>query len=292
MSSDVVRQRELRIKYQTNRDIKAYSLFVWLKNQTKAGIIHNYEQQHVEICQALKISRASFYNYLRTAEKLQLITRQDGNLKLAGWNKVIDHFSLPSRTFTTIYYDTENPKQKLSLIIEALEFEENKEKQQKAITNKIAKNPSVKSAFELFCHYNNIQAEFTPDNLAIVRRLIFQNGTAESIYKSLMYSVNPEFYRNSSTIASAHGYKSPRLTTYLKYKLQRSGIAIIKKGNKLACSYKNNRIEGKERGKNENGTLFFKVNEKQKIWFEPDQVIISQFLFNPPPAEHPQKSHI
>lgn len=292
MSSDVVKQRELRVKYQTNRDIKAYSLFVWLKNMTPAGVIHNYEKQHAEICQALKISRASFYNYLRTAETLKLIVRQNGNLKLSGWDKVIDQFTLPSKTFTTIYYDTENPKQKLSLIIEALEFEENKEKQQRAITNKIAKNPSVKSAFELFCQYNNIQAEFTPDNLAIVRRLIFQNGTAESIYSSLMYSVNPEFYRNSSSIAAAHGYKSPRLTTYLKHKLQKSGVAIIKKGNKQACSYKNNRIDGKERGKNENGTLYYKVNEKQKVWFEPDQVIISKFLFNPPPAPEPQNPQI
>lgn len=287
LSSDVVKLRKLRNRYETNRDIKAYSLFVWLKSMSVSGFIHNYGKQLDSICGPLKISRATFYNYLNTAEDLQLIERNNGRLKLASWDKVVETLSLPEKTFRTIYYDTENQKQKLSLILEALEFEENKEKQEKAITNKIAKHPQVKSAFELFCRTHGITAEFTPDNLSKVKREAYKYGSAASIYSVIMNTVNPEVYRNASSIASAHGYKSPRLTTYLKTKLKRASLAVVSKGQKNVCSYAKNRIEGKERGKNENGTLYYRVKEKQKIWFEPDRVQISQFLFTAPPPKPP-----
>jgi len=283
MSSEVVRQREQRAVYFTNRKLKAYTLFVWLKNMTESGYIHNYEDQGVEICSALKISRASYYNYLREAETLQLLKRRNGRIELAGWEKVVEAFSLPEKSFTTIYYDVNNPKEKLSIIIEALEFVENKEKQQLAVTSKIAKNPKVKAAFELYCQLHGLKAEFNEQNLAYVRMRIFQKGSAESIYEALMNTVNPEFYRNSLTIAAAHGYKSPKSATYLKRKLQKAGIAYISKGNKSVCSYSKNRIEGVERGKNENGTLYYQVKEKVKVWYQPDKVTISEFLFSAPP---------
>lgn len=284
LSSEAVRHRKLRTRYETNRDLKAYALFIWLKNLTRAGIIHNYEKQSAEICSGLKITRATFYKYLNYAEEICLIKRKSGNLELSSWSTVMDQLYITDKIFTTVYYDTTNRKQTLPLILEALEFEENKEKQEASIRIKIAKNPQIRSAFELFCQIHNIKAEFTPDNLAAVQKDIFKYGASESIYPALMDKVNPKIYRNSSSIASAHGYKSPRLTTYLKRKLSNAGIAVILKSSKSACSYKKDRIEGKERGKNANATTFYNRQEKQKIWFEPDTIKISQFLFTPPPA--------
>lgn len=283
LSSEAVRKRTLRTRYETNRDLKAYALYIWLKNMTRAGIIHNYEKQSNEICSGLKITRATFYKYLNYAEQICLIKRKNGRLELASWSSVMEQLYITEKVFTTVYYDTTNEKQRLPLILEALEFEENKEKQEASIRIKIAKNPQVKTAFDLYCHLTGTKAEFSVNNLAWARSQIFISGTAASIYPALMDKVNPKIYRNSSTIAAAHGYKSPRLTTYLKRKLSSAGIATILKSSKSACSYKKDRVEGKERGKNANATTYYNRNEKQKIWFEPDTVIINQFLFNAPP---------
>jgi hypothetical protein len=303
MSSDVVRLRVERNKFQTNRAIKAYSLYTWLKNMTRAGYIHHYEKQLPDICKALKISRTSFYNYLREAESLNLIKRGRGRLQLSSWDFVAEELFIVDKTFTTINYDLDNRKQKLHHCIEALEFEENREKQNTAVAHKIAKNPQVKSAFDLWCSTNNVQLPFNLENLAKVRTKIFASGSAASIYPALMYSVNPEFYRNSCTIAKAHNYKSQLLTTYLKKKLQLAGLIIVRKGAQTACMYNKDKKKGRERGKNELGTTFYKVKDKANIWYEPDKVSVSPFLIHQPGAEeqkmtpetlisHPSKTNL
>lgn len=281
LSSDVVRFRAIRHKYETNRAIKAYSLWVLLKNETESGIIHHYEKQLPYLLELLKVSRATFYNYLRYAEQLKLIERQGGTIKLASYQSVIDDLCLIDKSFIYINYDLTHEKQKIEHILNTLEFHENSEKQAKAIEVKISKNSIIMAAFNLFWFgRGQPNIPFNLDNLKKVQKILFESGAAERIYIPLMELVNPEIFRNSATIAAAHKYKARRLVTYLKRKLKKAGLIGIYKGDNPTCFYDKNSQEGIQRGKNPNAFCFYNSKDKTKVWHKPHSIIINPFLFS------------
>lgn len=278
LGTEAVRKRELRIKNQTNRDIKAYAFWTFLKNQTESGFLHRYHEQIDTFLPLLKISYGTFYTYLKYAEQLNLVTRQEGALKLASYDFVMKQLDIFEKDFYIVNYDTEHPKQKIEHILNALEFQENSEKQEKAIEVKISKNSIIKSAFQLYWIQQGVQMEFNLHNLKKTQQLIFEAGAADRIYIPLMELVNPEIFRNSRTIAAAHNYKARRLVTYLKRKLKRGGLVGVYNNEKAVCRYNKNKVEGNTRGKNENAFCFYNPKDKEKYWSKPQTVIINPTL--------------
>lgn len=279
LSTEIVRMRETRIKYQTNRNIKAYALYTWLKNKTEAGIIHHYDKQLTALLDGSNISRSSFYRYLSIAEDLKLIKRKNGNLKLTGYQAILEDLFIHEKKFTYINFDTE--KHKLDHIFNVLEVSENKKRQEKAIEVKISKHPLVLSAFKLFwISQGKPDQVFNLVNLQKAQKIIFETGTAERIYKPLMYSVNPEFNRCSNTIATAHNYKSPKSVTYFKRKLVKSKLISVLDVINPICAYNKNRIDGVQRGKNENANYVpYDPKKRHTTWYKPQQIIINPLLF-------------
>lgn len=279
ISSDLVKMRKLVVRYETNRAIKGYCLWIWLKNQTISGVIHNYNLQCDSLIKYLKISRATFYNYLKYAEALGLITRANGNLKLCSWQSAADQLGLPSSEIIIINYDTENPKQKLEHIFDAIEILDNRAFQEKGVSIKLAKNQQIESAFRLYNLQHCLpEVKFNLDNLKKVQKHIFENGSAASIYNTLLNLVNPEFFRNSSSLASARNYKSTRNVTYLKKKLSLAGLAVVIKPVLAVCKYNKNAIQGQERGKKDNFFCYYDPEAREKTWFKPDTILISPTL--------------
>lgn len=271
--------RAARLKYETNRNIKAYTLYTWLKNVTESGVIHHYDKQLDTLIAGLNISRSAFYRHLSWAEDLKLISRKDGKLKLCSYQAVMNELFIHEKKFTTINYDTDTDK--LHLILEVLEGSENKERQTKAVEVKISKHPIVISAFKLFwTTQGKPDQAFNLANLQATQKILFEKGVAERIYNPLMYTVNPDFSRCSATIAAAHNYKSPRLVTYYKRKLVRAGLIKVLPTTAPVCLYNKDRIEGHQRGKNENASYTpYDPKSRAKFWFKPDQIIIKHTLF-------------
>lgn len=290
LGSQVVKKRQLRGIYCTNREIKAYALFVLLKEYTTSGIIHNYASQIPQIAEQLKCSKATIFTYLNYAEQIGLLQRErkllkigkstfrtGGRIILRSWQSVAQIFELPEKEFTTINYETDN-KQKLEHIIAALEFKENSEKQAIAIHYKIAKNPIVVHAFKLFWHSQGIQnMAFTMENLRKAQEHIFAHGASESIYLPLLELVNPDISRSAHTIARAHGIH-PMNVAYLKRKLQKTAIVAIMQSNNPVCAFKTDVRPDYVRGRKQKAYPKWCNETKKRTWLKPDRVIVNPFL--------------
>jgi hypothetical protein len=280
LSGSVVKKRALRFKRQTNRAVKAYALWIYFKNLTESGFIQNIESQLPAILEQLKISRGTFYNWLKYAKELQLINKQGNTIQLTSYAAVIEELSLPGKEFIYINYDTEHKKQKIEHIIDVLEFHENHELQTKAIEWKLSHNSIIMAAFKFFwLSKGQPDLPFNLDNLKKAQTILFESGAAQRIYEPLMDIVNPVVGRNSNTIRMAHNYKSRRGVTYLKRKLKRLGLIGLYQPEKSTCFYKQDLQKGTQRGKNTNAFCFYNNKNKTQTWYKLQTILVNPFLF-------------
>lgn len=265
----ILRSREVRNVYQTNRAIKALSLFLYYKNQTIAGYINNPEAQLKTCLYALNISRATYYNYLNYAKRLGLIEAQKGRLKLASWHHLCNSLNIPKH-FIIIKYET---SLKLEHIITALEFHFSQEKQKKQVQSIITQTPTIKEAYYNFCKEHRSKTPFSIENLWKAQLIAFKYGLAHRDYKNL-FLVNPDLNRSNSGIARDLGYKSKKLSTYTKRKLQKFDLIKVTKRAPICCYYKGGRKCEDTKGKNGNAFTFYsgKVNR----WHLCDSITLNE----------------
>lgn len=267
----ILKKRELRKSYETNRSIKGISLYLYLKSITIAGHINNPEEQLKEILNDLKVSRATYYNYLKYALELGILSVSHKRISLLSWSKFCDLFNI-EKSFISFSYD--NQKAKLEHVITALEIKSSQEKQIAEIKRKLNHTPYIKDAFTQFCAFYNLTLEFNRDNLWKAQQLAFSKGLAKGLYADL-FLVNPDINRSNSKIAKSHNYKSKRLSTYTKRKLENSGLIRVKKRAPVCCIYRNNGMPASIRGVNVKAFTFYNVESKVKSWHLTDDISLN-----------------
>lgn len=272
LAKQIVCERELRTKYQTNRLVRVYGFYLALKTVTTANKIQGYNQQISELCNYTKTSRASFYNYLNKAEALKLLTRKNGDLFLASWEQIFAEHGLSQKSFITFNYDLQNKLQTPEYLIAAAEIQENQNAQIYAICKKIDNNPLLK--FRMNIHEDaNLQ---TIHRLQQEQKISFLHGipSGSEIGYDLLHSLNVDFQRSWRKLRVDFGYKSKLSVTYLKRQLQIRGIAQVSH-RILTSKLKNRKWKLNEAGKKSEQLTKYDGQNHETIWRQPDLIFLN-----------------
>jgi hypothetical protein len=272
LAKQIVCERELRTKYQTNRLVRVYGFYLALKSVTTANKIQGYNQQIAELCQYTKTSRATFYNYLNKAERANLLIRKNGDLYLTSWDKLFNEHGLTQKSFISYEYDLSNKLQTPEYLIAAAEIQENQNAQIYAICKKIDNNPLLK-----------FRLSISEDaNLQTIHRLqneqknsfVFGIPSGSEIDYNLLHTLNVDFQRSWRKLRIDFGYKSKLSVTYLKRQLQIRGIAQV--GHRILTSaVKSRKWKLDPFGKKTEQLTNYDIQKHQTIWRQPDLILLN-----------------
>jgi hypothetical protein len=238
--------RDKRITYLTNRAIKDFDLLVCLKATTTAGHIKNYPAQLKSLLAFAKISKATFYTRLWNLQTMGMLTVNNKTIHLKSWEAIAEIYGLAELQFHTINYDTDNKKQTIQYILNAIEIVENKQLQTKEAQRKLIKTPEIEEVFNTHCMAKNKTADYTLKNLHAIQRETYATGAADY---DVLHSINADTNRSAQSIKRAYNHHSIRNVAYMKRQLVLRGLATVTNRVAPVCKYEQKITPTKERGK-------------------------------------------
>lgn len=268
--------REKRNSYETNRALKAFGLWVLLKNETTSGFINDPHKQSENLEKLCKASFRTIRRYVSWAEDYGLIRKSDQNgWALSSYSEVCDKYLLKP-VFTEFEYDETDEKKTIEYYLKALEIAENREKQIYTYNKKQKLNPQIKPALEVEAANYGKRAEAikTPEDLFKLQKQLFSYGGSHSqTYNVVQNFLNPDFQRSARTIRKAHKFKSVLSVTYMKRQLEKRGFATIEKRSPVLCNYKQNGINDEAvRGRKANAGRRYRQDLAIASWFMTDKI--------------------
>lgn len=273
ISKILVAERELRNTKQTNSLVKVYGFYFALKSVTTAGKIQNYRQQLQTLCAYTKRKSSSFYEYLRKAEKLNLLTRKDGDIHLTSWEKVFKNFGLVQKSFINIEYDITNKLITPEYLIVCSAIKENKDSQAFALCKKIENNPLLK--YEL--GITGAVTTSTIQRLQHEQKITFMhqnNASGSDTNYDALHSLNVDFERSLRKLRQDFGFKSNLSATYLKRQLVIRGLASVSH-RITTSSLKNRKWKLNEAGKKTEQLTGYDNQKHQTVWRQPDLISLN-----------------
>lgn len=282
--SDLSSCRELRNKYQTNREIKLWSIYFLLKRIAPGSSqIQKWRSQREVILPFLQIGEKQFYWYLSQLSKKGLATvDKKHNINLVSYNKAAEiQGYLAAHTYNIPYNPLKKDvKQEFQYLLRAEELRENQDTQLNALTYNLDKNPILKNDLHLLLIQHGADGHqlcnnewYMQQRLLLLQMQLFKEG---SNILQHVFTHRADINRSVTGTKKAHNYKSIQSVTYLKRKLEKQGIIHIEK--KKAVSKTRSRIyvpdatakKGKRDGYKYNRMLNYTV------WFLTDQI---QFMY-------------
>jgi len=259
--TNIVKDRQLRKKYCTNRLIRPIASYFALKSTISSGVIQNYSKQSVSLSEFLGITRATFFKHIKILESLKLVKRfPSGALVLSSYAKMIEVFDLVSDSVTIVNY---TPGQKLYMILEALPIRNKIEEQKDAIYKRINGAKEVKD------HYDNfLKVDKGNYQEAILKRQIhnFIHNTPDDLYSWL----NADTQLRARSIFKMFGFKSYRSVAYLKRKLEKANICTIERERKYISE---------ARGRDKKRYVAYLKEIKATLLFLPDKFSFANEIF-------------
>jgi hypothetical protein len=176
------------------------------------------------ICDAVKKSRSTFYTYINECIKLELIEKQNLNLRLTSWDAVMERFGLREKHFTEFTYDTDKKEQTPEYFLMTAEIKENQHYQTNNVLKQIRQNPQIKNILS-----EKETSVATVNKLQWLQMKTFVDGCggSEAIYSTL-HDFNADIHRSVPKLRKAFNFKSNRSVGYLKGQLEERGFANIR----------------------------------------------------------------
>lgn len=286
--AEIVCQRELRNKYCTNRNIKAWAVYYLLKSQTTSGHIKQWEKQATELAAFCGMSRQTFRHYVQQLIALKLAdgdwhTKKERtantNLTLCSYEKAADILGITFKGTVEIEYKNfTDAKQIFQRQLMADDIRHNQEAQLVAFTKKVNKNPLLKQMLtQALIQLGAVEKElegaaYFAAQVIRLQEEAFKNGSA--IY-NFVHQLRADLNRGVKRIASAWCAKSPSTATYHKRAMEKAGlIAIGKKIVHSACRKRLYLDDGTELYKWIKGT-------GQTAWVLCDQLTVAHKVLPP-----------
>ncbi len=272
----LVNQRELRTKYQTNRQIKYWSTYFLLKALTTSGQIKNWRSQRPLILGFLQMNENTFYNHLQALQTLNLVQVDEAyNIKLASYKAAAGILEITYTGLTIIPY---NPlknagKQIFQYFLRAEEFKHQQQRQISGMMHHLGKNPLLRNDLQHYLMQAGAdekklkEPRYFREQLLKLQIAAFRHGSANLDY---IMTRRADVNRSNGAIQKNHSYISKRSASYLKMRMKKLHIIAIQK----IC------VESKERsrlyvpGEDGKRTEAYKWNKKSQktIWFLTDQI--------------------
>lgn len=284
LASDCVYMRQKRNKYETNRAIKAFGMYIILKNITTSGIVQNPFQQSTYLEGIFKTSFRTLRRWAIEAESLGLIEQTIENGAISCWKltsikKVCELYDLNIK-YHSIEYDVNDQQKTIEYYLKALEIYENKEKQAKAFETKISKKPALKMAIQqLSGNQEPKEANSQRAQLQKFQASTFTHGIPSlEVYQMIQDTANPNFDRSAKGFRKAYKFKSNLSVTYLRRQLETRGFISLSRPKPIVCLYNalDNQIKGRKRH------VFRRYDQTNQIatWWLPIEV---NLLIKPAP---------
>lgn len=271
--------RQLRNKYETNRDIKTWSAWFLLKALTTSNHIKNWRSQRDLILPFLQVNEKTFYSLLHKMTELGLVTTDSNfNIFLISYEKAADLLDIVYGGTYSLPYNPINEhgfKQTFQYIIRAEEFKHQQERQLSALLYHLGKNPSLKNDLHVLLVKYGADGHQLHDGIYFQERLLslqmrlFKEGSEILQY---VLTHRADINRGVKSIKRNHSYKSTQSVSYLKSRMFKMGIITVEK--KKVESQQRSRLyvpDVEARGGKRDG---YKYNRRSgnTVWFLTDQI--------------------
>lgn len=232
----LVGQRQLRNKYQTNREIKYWSTFFLLKALTTSGHIQNWRSQRQFLLSWLQLNEPTFYTHLKALKQRQLLTvDQAFNIHLVSMRDAAKLLGLEFAGVTKLPY---NPiknagKQVFQYLMMCEEIRSSKTVQTDGLVYNLEKNPPLRNHLLIVLQQRGADEQqlvsnknYLQERLLNYQMQIFRHGSEILEY---IFERRADVNRSIGKIKEHYAYKTSRSVRYLKKKLQKLGLVEIKK---------------------------------------------------------------
>lgn len=222
--------------YETNREIKIWSVFFLLKAMTTAPFITNWRKQRPLLFTWLQMDEKTFYSFLTQLKKKNLITvDRMFNIHLASWEQaahILDCFDSSLLTIPFNPYKHEG-KQVFQHFLRSEEILSNQTLQHDTLMDKLDKNSSLRDDLLLLMSRQGADRQrLSEDRVYYRERLLqlqlrlFKEGSDLLDYS---FTFRADINRGVKKIKEHHKYKSAQSVSYMKRRLAKHGIITIKK---------------------------------------------------------------
>src|ERR1035437_3537507 len=251
---------------------KVMGLYILLKAESPGtSLIQNYAKQIPTLAANFSLSVRSFYSHLGALEKLKLVSKDGGNLRVSSWQqlgKILD-INTTKREHINFYYDG---KQKMHWWFAAIEIKENQERQAFMIWKKVNRNSEVKNSLlsaliqRGFDTTKADNPEYYSGRLFMLYAEDFKSGTE---VHDLLVLIRSDVNRTIKKIARSWKM-SPQLATYWKVQMRKKKIIDVAK---VAIQSEWTR-ETNECHKRQGCHVIWSDKLKERIWFLCDQITV------------------
>jgi hypothetical protein len=272
---ELVSQRELRNKYETNRSIKTWSAWFLLKSLTTSGKIQRWRKQTTYLLKWLQMSERSFYRRLDEMIDLKIVTLEDDDIILVSYRDAAKILDIPYSGLLNIPYNPENHggKQIFQYFLRVEEFRYQQERQLSALLYHLDKNPLLKNDLHLLlvkygADGQQLQRDacYFQERLLKLQMLLFKEGSDILQY---ILTHRADINRSVSRIQKNHAYKAKQSVSYLKACMIKLKLILVEK--KCVHSKDRSRIYIPEGPKKRDGYKWINKT-KETAWFLTDQI--------------------
>jgi hypothetical protein len=276
-AEELVRHRELRNKYETNRSIKTWSCWFLLKALTTSGKIQRWRSQRDFLFEWLQLNENTFYARLHEMERLEIITIDDkDSIHLVSYDKAAEVLGIAYNGLTHIQYNPNDyaGKQVFQYFLRAEEFRSQQVRQLNALHYHLDKNPLLKSDLHLLLikygadgQQLHRSASYFQERLLKLQMLLFKEGSDILQY---VLTRRADINRGNGRIMKDHSYKSKQSVTYLKHRMKKLGVVVIEKRKTESVSRSRHYFTGED-GKKKEGYKYCRKSKKT-VMFLTDQI--------------------
>lgn len=228
--------RELRNKYETNREIKIWSVFFLLKALTTAPFIEDWKKQRSLLLTWCQMGERTFYFYLDQLKKRKLITiDQCFNIHLTSWEQAAHLLNIVYLGTHSIQYNPEKyeGKQVFQHFLRAEEILSNQTNQHIGLMSKLDKNPTLRDdLMTMMLQLGADRQRLFTDKVYLRERLLqlqlhlFKRGSELCDYS---WQARADINRCARTIQEHHHYKAAQSVSYMKRRMFKHGVITVKK---------------------------------------------------------------
>jgi hypothetical protein len=231
----LVSQRELREKYETNRDIKYWSTYFLLKSLTSSGVICQWTKQKESLLDFCKMTENTFRNHLSKLKELKLIkVTKNRTILLTSFETAADILGISFTGHTIIDYDTSTQgNQIFQYLLRGEEIRSNQAKQSKTLWYYVGKNPLLKDAlFTLLvkdgADKKLLEKDITyfQEQLLLLQQQAFKDG---SPLLDILTTCRADINRGVKRIQEYHTYKSKQSVSYMKGRMVELQVITVTK---------------------------------------------------------------
>lgn len=265
--------------YETNREIKIWSVFFQLKALTTSPFIKNWRRQRELLSTWLQMGEKIFYWYLGELKQRGLISiDRQFNIHLASWEQAAHILDIAYCGTYTIQFNPykHEGKQAFQYLLRAEEIEANKKLQLQALTNNLDKNPLLKNDLIFLLVRNGadknrllLDRAYLQERLLKLQKQLFKDG---SDLLSYVFTFRADINRGIRKLKSHHHYRSVQSVTYMKRRMLKLRVVELVKITVISKARSRFSIPMEEEiDKLRPGYKWFK-DQKQTSWILTDQI--------------------